>query len=139
MRSTTSWCARRAGWTPRCCAASSRSRPPTLVPYDPGYLSGWTVERYQIDLVAAARAIARSRWTPSSQELCAAQVPGDTHRNLAGERRPTRDQTFKHILAPVWLLTYIYGATSYQVVVNGVTGTDRRQRVRGAGSRSRCS
>ena len=32
------------------------------------------------------------------------------------------DQTFKHILAPVWLLTYIYGAKSYQVVVNGVTG-----------------
>ena len=25
-----------------------------LVPYDPGYLSGWTVERYQIDLVGAA-------------------------------------------------------------------------------------
>ena len=23
-----------------------------LVPYDPGYLAGWTVERYQIDLVA---------------------------------------------------------------------------------------
>ena len=33
------------------------------------------------------------------------------------------DQTFKHILAPVWLMTYVYGATSYQVVVNGVTGT----------------
>ena len=32
------------------------------------------------------------------------------------------DQTFKHILAPVWLLTYVYGARSYQVVVNGVTG-----------------
>ena len=24
---------------------------------------------------------------------------------------------------PVWLLTYVYGAKSYQVVVNGVTGT----------------
>ena len=37
--------------------------------------------------------------------------------------RPTfTDQRFKHILVPVWLLTYTYGATSYQVVVNGVTG-----------------
>jgi hypothetical protein len=33
------------------------------------------------------------------------------------------NQTFKHILAPVWLLSYVYGATSYQVVVNGVTGS----------------
>ena len=49
-----------------------------------------------------------------------------------------RDQTFKHILVPVWLLTYTYGATSYQVVVNGVTGRSRAAG-RGAGSRSRCS
>jgi hypothetical protein len=33
------------------------------------------------------------------------------------------DQTFKHILAPIWLMSYVYGATSYQVVVNGVTGS----------------
>ena len=26
----------------------------SLVPFDPGYLPGWTVERYQIDLIAAA-------------------------------------------------------------------------------------
>ena len=24
-------------------------------PYDPAYVSGWTVERYQIDLIAAAK------------------------------------------------------------------------------------
>jgi hypothetical protein len=33
------------------------------------------------------------------------------------------NQTFKHILVPVWLLSYVYRAKSYQVVVNGVTGT----------------
>jgi len=31
-------------------------------------------------------------------------------------------QTFKHILAPVWLMTYTYGARSFQCVQNGVTG-----------------
>jgi hypothetical protein len=31
-------------------------------------------------------------------------------------------QTFKHILAPVWLMTYTYGAKSFQCVQNGVTG-----------------
>jgi uncharacterized phage infection (PIP) family protein YhgE len=31
-------------------------------------------------------------------------------------------QTFKHILAPIWLMTYTYGAKSFQCVQNGVTG-----------------
>jgi hypothetical protein len=26
------------------------------------------------------------------------------------------------MLAPVWLMTYVYRTTAYQVVVNGVTG-----------------
>ena len=54
--------------------------------------------------------------------MCAAQVPGDTYRNLR-VNADYSNQTFKHILVPVWLLTYVYGATSYQVVMNGVTGT----------------
>jgi hypothetical protein len=31
-------------------------------------------------------------------------------------------QTFKHILVPIWLLTYNYGARNFQVVINGYTG-----------------
>jgi len=91
-----------------------------LVPFDPGYLAGWTVERYQIDLVAAAER-ARQQMNGELRELCARQVPGDTYRNLVVDA-VFKDQTFKHILAPVWLLTYVYGARAYQVVVNGVTG-----------------
>ena len=91
-----------------------------LIPYDAGYLSGWTVERYQIDLVAAALR-SRQEMEAALRNLCAAQVPGDTHRNLKVQATFS-DQRFKHILVPVWLLTYTYGATSYQVVINGVTG-----------------
>jgi Zn finger protein HypA/HybF involved in hydrogenase expression len=91
-----------------------------LVPYDPGYLSGWTVERYQIDLIGAAQK-SRERMDEVVREHCASQVPGDTHRNLAVSAT-YHDQTFKHILSPVWLLSYTFGATTYQVVVNGVTG-----------------
>ena len=32
-------------------------------------------------------------------------------------------QSFKHILAPIWLLTYHFGSRSFQAVMNGVTGT----------------
>jgi hypothetical protein len=91
-----------------------------LVPYNAGYLSGWVVERYQIDLVAAAQE-AREEMDAELQNLCAAQVPGDTHRNLQ-VRADYSGQTFKHILTPIWLLTYNYGARNFQVVINGYTG-----------------
>ena len=48
-------------------------------------------------------------------------MPGDTYRNLQVEARWT-NQTFKHILVPVWLLTYHYGLRAFQVVQNGFTG-----------------
>jgi len=93
----------------------------TLVPFDPGYLAGWTVERYQIDLVAAAER-SRQQMNAELRELCGQQVGGDRYRHLIVDARFS-DHTFKHILAPVWLMTYVYGAKSYQVIVNGVTGT----------------
>jgi hypothetical protein len=78
------------------------------------------VEQYQIDLVAAAQ---RSRQVMDAKlrSLCAAEVPGDTHRNL-NVRANFTGQTFKHILAPVWLLSYDYGRRTFQVLVNGCTG-----------------
>ena len=91
-----------------------------LVPYNPGFLSGWVVERYQIDLVAAAQE-ARQEMDEKMEQLCAAEVPGDTHRNLQVQSDYS-GQTFKHILTPIWLLTYNYGAQHFQVVVNGYTG-----------------
>jgi hypothetical protein len=92
----------------------------SLIPYDPGYLAGWTVERYQLDLAAAAAA-ARHQMDATLRDLCARQVPGDTHRNL-DVQATFSDERFKHLLVPIWLLTYRYGPRSYQVVVNGVTG-----------------
>ena len=91
-----------------------------LKPYDPGYLSGWVVEQYQIDLIAAAQN-ARAVMDTKLENLCAAEVPGDTHRGLQVAADYTA-QTFKHVLVPVWVLAYTYGAQSYQVVVNGYTG-----------------
>ena len=90
------------------------------VPYDPGYLVGFVVERSQIDLVAAAQA-SRTEMHRKIKALCREQVPGDTCRNLQTEQKYSA-QTFKHILAPVWLLSYIYRGKSFQVVVNGYTG-----------------
>ena len=96
-----------------------------LKPYDPGFVAGWVVERYQIDLVAGAER-AREAMMAKLTALCGAAVPGDTYRNLRVEADWSR-QTFKHILAPIWLLSYSYGARKFQCVMNGVTGTIRGQ------------
>jgi hypothetical protein len=88
--------------------------------YDPGFLSGWVAEQYQIDLVAAAQT-ARLMMDRETQQKCGQQVPGDTYRSLQVQSDYS-GQTFKHILVPVWVLAYTYGAQSYQVVVNGYTG-----------------
>jgi hypothetical protein len=92
-----------------------------LKPYDPGFLTGWTVEQYQIDLIAGARH-AREMMDSKTRAMCAQQVPGDTHRDLEVRSLYSR-QTFKHILVPVWLLAYTYHGKVFQVVVNGYTGT----------------
>ena len=92
-----------------------------LTPYNSGFLSGWTVERYQIDLVAAAKE-ARDDMDAQMERLCSEQVPGDTQRNLQVQTDYS-GQTFKHILVPIWLLTYNFGPRNFQVVINGYTGT----------------
>ena len=91
-----------------------------LVPYDTAFLSGFIVEHYQIVLLDAAQA-SQDAMTRKLEEMCAAEVPGDTYRNL--QIHPTFSaQTFKHILVPIWLLTYLYATKMYQVVVNGYDG-----------------
>jgi hypothetical protein len=91
-----------------------------VVPYDTAFLSGHVVEHYRVVLLEAAeRSLEQMR--DALERLCAAQVPGDTHRNL--RIFPTfSGRTFKHVLVPIWLLTYTYGAKAFQVIVNGYTG-----------------
>ncbi|MEP7182135.1 MAG: zinc ribbon domain-containing protein [Betaproteobacteria bacterium] len=91
-----------------------------LKPYDAGYVAGWVVERYQIDLVAAAQR-ARDAMDAKLRQMCVEQIPGDTYRGL-DVRADWSGQTFKHILAPVWLMSYTYGAKAFQCAMNGVTG-----------------
>lgn len=91
-----------------------------LVPYDTSYLSGFIVEHYQIVLLDAAKA-SEDAMRGKLEELCGAEVPGDTYRNLIIHPEFS-GRTFKHILVPLWLLTYTYGVKVFHVLVNGATG-----------------
>jgi hypothetical protein len=91
-----------------------------LVDYDTAYLSGFVVEHYQVVLLAAAEQ-SQGAMTERLRQMASEQVPGDTQRNLA--IHPTySNQTFKHILVPVWVLAFTYRSKIYQVLVNGYSG-----------------
>lgn len=96
-----------------------------LKPYDPAYVAGWVVERYQIDLVAAAQA-ARATMDAEVAAFCAREIRADAYRNLVVRTQYSR-QTFKQVLLPVWFLSYTYGARNFQCAMNGVTGSVRGQ------------
>lgn len=92
-----------------------------LQPYTPDFVRGWTVERYQIDL-RDAQAQNLEAMRASVRAMASSQVPGDTQRNLQVAADFT-GRTFKHVLVPVWLVSYRFQGKPYQVVVNGWTGT----------------
>ena len=91
-----------------------------LQAYSPEFVRGWTVERYQIDLHRAEK-LNQEDMQEKVTALCAREVPGDTYRNLQVDAT-YRGRTFKHVLMPVWLVSYTYGSRSFQVVGNGYTG-----------------
>ena len=91
-----------------------------LKSYDPAYVRGWTVERYQVDLRKASETN-RQEMDQKMTALCAKDVPGDTYMNLQVNTQYSA-RTFKHILVPVWLVSYTFGSRSFQTIVNGYTG-----------------
>ncbi len=90
-----------------------------LVPYDTAFLSGHVVERYQVVLSEAADA-SLAAMNQELERLCSAQVPGDTQRNLR-IFPDYSNRTFKHVLVPIWLLSYTFGPKAFQVIANGYT------------------
>ncbi len=91
-----------------------------LVPYSPEYLAGWRAEEYELDLEAA--------WKEAAEQIaavqrgrCASDVPGDTHRNL-NVRNDISAVRWKHVLLPLWSLTYTFGGKSWPVLVHGQSG-----------------
>lgn len=93
------------------------------VPYDAKYLVGFRAERYSLDLKAGWD-LALNDIRGELHSRCSRDVPGDTQRFL--EVRSTFwGQSFKHILLPVYVLSYRFKSEPYNVLVNGSTGEVR--------------
>ncbi|MDO7848045.1 hypothetical protein Q5H92_16895 [Hymenobacter sp. M29] len=91
-----------------------------VVDYDPRVLLGWEAEVYGIDL---AEGLAQGRTTIREHEeaACSELLGGDTQRGLSVNTRLS-DESFKHLLLPLWLCAYTYRGKLYHFLVNGQTG-----------------
>ena len=124
ISSTTTSSARRSACTRRCCAASSRFRPSELKPYDAGFVAGWVVERYQIDLVGRGAARARRDGREAAGAVRAAgsgrHVPQSRRARATIRRRRSSTSSRRS-----GCCRYTYGARAFQCAMNGVTGAIR--------------
>jgi len=91
-----------------------------LKEYKPEYLSGYTAERYSISR--------KDGWRSAGQEIDAA-VRSDIIHNIGGDevralhiRTQYYNNTYKHILLPLWNANYSYRNKPYRYMVNGQTG-----------------
>lgn len=91
-----------------------------LRPYDPSYLSGWRAEEYGVDLNDGWKQ-AVGHMEGVQENRCRRDVPGDTQRFLNVTNR-FYDETFKHVLLPIWISAYRYNDKIYRFLVNGQTG-----------------
>jgi DNA-directed RNA polymerase subunit RPC12/RpoP len=94
-----------------------------LVPYRPEYLAGWRAEEYQLGL--------EQGWERGQKAIeerqrarCSGDVPGDTQRDLR-VANVIRDVRWKHVLLPIWSITYRHGGRAFPVLVHGQTGVVR--------------
>lgn len=94
--------------------------------YNPDYLAGFQAEGYTISLADG--------WT-DAQSIMARVIEMDIRRDIGGDVQridsvQTRyaDETFKHVLLPVWTAAYKYRGKSYRFLVNGQTGEVQGER-----------
>ena len=97
-----------------------------LVPYAPDYLAGFQAEGYTVPL-AEGHGEARGRMENVIRSDVRRDIGGDEQRIHQVDTRWS-DETFKHILLPVWMAAYKYNGKSYRFLVNGQTGEVQGER-----------
>ncbi len=71
--------------------------------------------------IATARMKAKGQIADSERKACSKALDGDTQRGLRVNTRLSAC-TWKHMLLPLYVAAYMYGAKTYRFVVNGQTG-----------------
>ncbi len=97
-----------------------------LEAYAPEYLAGFQAEGYTVSL---------SDGNARAKDRMAAIIDQDVRHDIGGdEQRVHRvetdysDETFRHVLLPVWMAAYKYNGKSFRFLVNGQTGEVQGER-----------
>ncbi len=97
-----------------------------LEPYNPEFLAGFQAEGYTVSL-ADGNAEARDRMSEVIRQDVRRDIGGDEQR-IHSVDTDWSDETFKHILLPIWTAAYKYNGKSYRFLVNGQTGEVQGER-----------
>lgn len=97
-----------------------------LQPWNPRFLAGHFARTYDLELDGGFRQ-AKQRMEQAIEREVRQRIGGDTQR-VHSIQSHFGALTFKHLLLPLYLLTYRYRDKSYQVVVNAATGEVQGQR-----------
>ena len=92
-----------------------------LVPFNSKYLSGFITEKYTIPLKEGHHK-SFQRAKDIAYSWIRRDIGGDTQR-IHHANIKLSDETFKHILLPVYISAYRYNGKEYQFYINGQLGT----------------
>ncbi len=97
-----------------------------LVPYAHAYLAGLFAQAYDTPLETAWEE-AREEMRGQTRKACRGQASTSRIRNFSMQL-DFHDESWRYILVPTYVATYRYDGETYQVLVNGQTGTIAGQR-----------
>ncbi|UOB19208.1 DNA helicase PriA [Abyssalbus ytuae] len=92
-----------------------------LVPFNQKYLSGFVTEKYTLSLKDAHH-LSFQEAKENAYGWIRNDIGGDIQRINHTDIRLS-DETFKHILLPIYISTYFYSGKEYHFYVNGQTGS----------------
>jgi hypothetical protein len=94
--------------------------------YNPDFLAGFQAEGYTIPL-SEGWDNARDIMARVIERDIRADIGGDEQRITSADTRYA-EETFKHLLLPIWTAAYKYNNKSYRFLVNGQTGEVQGER-----------
>ncbi|MBN1921859.1 MAG: hypothetical protein JW892_11475 [Anaerolineae bacterium] len=97
-----------------------------LTPYEPKFLAGMRALAYDVALEPAWKA-ARERMRETTREACRDQASSSQIRSFSMSL-DFADESWRYILAPVYVAVYQYQGQPYQVMINGQSGEISGQR-----------
>ncbi len=91
-----------------------------VVNYDARLMLGWEAEVYSLELDQGSK-VADKIMDKRLKAMAKAQIGGDTQRGVIVNSQKYY-QTFKMIMLPIWISSYMYQNKVYQFAINGQTG-----------------